>query len=180
MDALRCAAEADEPVRLAEADLDFHRQLLRLAGSEILLRAWEDVAVQIRRHKTLTDRNTVSDPRTILETHYPILAVLRTGSGERAEHMLSRHVLSAKTGSVGFPGILLHEVAKAIEVTAKSGDPEQGLQRLHQQLPKDKSTVIELLKLFVGEPEGLAHFSVDSRAAADLLAALQGEAHPMA
>jgi DNA-binding GntR family transcriptional regulator len=89
------AADRGDDLVLAEADLAFHRLLCELAGPPISVQVWRDLAVQIRRYKTISDRLNWSDPHEIVATHYPVLEALGHGDPDIAEEAISRHVLFA-------------------------------------------------------------------------------------
>ncbi len=89
------AAKRADHVALADADLGFHRTLCEFAERPVLLKAWTDLAVYIRRYKTLSDQMFWSDPEAIVDTHIPVMEAIRSGDPAKAEDVLRSHILFA-------------------------------------------------------------------------------------
>jgi DNA-binding GntR family transcriptional regulator len=76
--------------QVADLDLDFHELLLRLAGHKRLLACWQTLRTQIKLLMTTHNLRDPRSPRSTVENHKQLLALLAAGDEEGAVAHLER------------------------------------------------------------------------------------------
>jgi len=86
--------DGDFATRL-EADLDFHLQLCRLSGNDMLLEAWRYLEGRIR--VTIMNCETVDTPISMMARtrHAPIVEAIERGDVEAAKSVVEQHMAAA-------------------------------------------------------------------------------------
>jgi len=86
--------DGDFATRL-EADLDFHLQLCRLSGNDMLVEAWRYLEGRIR--VTIMNCETVDTPTSMMARtrHAPIVEAIERGDVEAARSVVEQHMAAA-------------------------------------------------------------------------------------
>jgi DNA-binding GntR family transcriptional regulator len=86
--------DGDFATRL-EADLDFHLQLCRLSGNDMLVEAWRYLEGRIR--VTIMNCETVDTPISMMARtrHAPIVEAIERGDVEAAKSVVEQHMAAA-------------------------------------------------------------------------------------
>lgn len=88
-------AQADGDSRqVVDADMRFHRGIIRLAGHRRLLEAWEAFADQTMLLMTALN-HVAPEVQSLIGGHGELLAALEAGEGRAADIALSRHLSQA-------------------------------------------------------------------------------------
>ena len=89
---MQAAAEADDLPRLVEADIRFHRTLIKAADWSRLMKIWEGLHPQTLTFYTIS---TLTDwpPPVHAQRHLPVLEALRTGNPDLAAAAIREHIL---------------------------------------------------------------------------------------
>lgn len=89
---MQSAAEADNLPRTVEADIQFHRTLIKASGWPHFMKIWEGLHPQTLTFYTIS---TLTDwlPPVHAQRHVPVLEALRSGSPDRAEAAIREHIL---------------------------------------------------------------------------------------
>ena len=88
--AMRTAAAHGDLDACAEHDVKFHRNILKAAQNDVLLRVWDTLAFDLRIHAAI---GTVSKGLPdVVESHRPIVDALEKGCGKEAGLLLRNHV----------------------------------------------------------------------------------------
>jgi DNA-binding GntR family transcriptional regulator len=91
VDAMREAAAQSDGYGVAKADTEFHRELCRLSGNDVLLRTWEPLARQATIIFGLSALQKHMD--SIVQEHVALLAALEAGDQARLERLMEVHIL---------------------------------------------------------------------------------------
>lgn len=96
------AATDDQTAVLAaiEADLDFHRGICQLAGNDVLLGKWEEIAL-ITRMTILNAGPEAARTNMAAARHQPILTAIASGEIELVFETLYEHTMSAVSRILG-------------------------------------------------------------------------------
>ncbi|WP_306119093.1 MULTISPECIES: GntR family transcriptional regulator [unclassified Roseitalea] len=92
VDDLRAAARANDTLKVALLDIDFHRIMCELTGNSALMRAWEPLARQLTIVIGLSTYLQES-LKTIVKEHVDLIEVLRNGDGEQLRAIMEEHIL---------------------------------------------------------------------------------------
>jgi DNA-binding GntR family transcriptional regulator len=92
--AMRTAADAADPVALADADQAFHHELVAASGSPRLRRMADGLLVETRMCLTAL-QDTAPDPVALVAEHALLLEALRAGRAEHLCGVLERHMTDA-------------------------------------------------------------------------------------
>src|SRR4029079_19674495 len=86
--------DGDFATRL-EADLDFHLQLCRLSGNDMLVEAWRYLEGRIR--VAIMNCETVDTPISMMARtrHAPIVEAIERGDVEAAKSVVEQHMAAA-------------------------------------------------------------------------------------
>jgi DNA-binding GntR family transcriptional regulator/AraC-like DNA-binding protein len=88
--AMRTAAARGDLDACAEHDVKFHRDILKAAQNDVLLRVWDTLAFDLRIRAAI---GTVSKSlHEVVESHRPIVDALEKGCGREAGLLLRNHV----------------------------------------------------------------------------------------
>ena len=88
--AMRAAVADGDLDACAEHDVEFHRNIVKAAQNDVLLRAWDTLAVDLRIRAAVGKIS--KDLQEIVESHEPIVDVLEKGHGSEAGLLLRSHV----------------------------------------------------------------------------------------
>jgi DNA-binding GntR family transcriptional regulator/AraC-like DNA-binding protein len=88
--AMRAAVAEGDLDACAEHDVEFHRDIIKAAQNDVLLRTWDALAVDLRIRAAVG--NISKDLHEIVESHEPIVNVLEKGHGNEAGLLLRSHV----------------------------------------------------------------------------------------
>jgi DNA-binding GntR family transcriptional regulator/AraC-like DNA-binding protein len=88
--AMRAAVAEGDLDACAEHDVEFHRDIIKAAQNDVLLRTWDALAVDLRIRAAVG--NISKDLHEIIESHEPIVNVLEKGHGNEAGLLLRSHV----------------------------------------------------------------------------------------
>jgi GntR family transcriptional regulator, gluconate operon transcriptional repressor len=94
-DLMVATAGRDDQGGYTEADLAFHRALVRAARDRWLLSAWENMAPVIAATLTLGVNPSSRPPQEVADGHQRVLAFLLEGDALAAEAVLRRHLRGA-------------------------------------------------------------------------------------
>jgi DNA-binding GntR family transcriptional regulator len=90
---MREAGDRNDMLAFTEHDLLFHRLICQWSGSYALLRAWDPLYSQIQRFVVHTHNAYFKGIHAIADTHQPLIAALRGGDVERAQHEIDVHIM---------------------------------------------------------------------------------------
>ena len=90
VESMRDAVEANDPKRVREEDLAFHRALVEASAYQHPARIWSSITPVIYRAFVLG--TTEETMRETVEGHARLLAAVRAGEVERASAMLVEHI----------------------------------------------------------------------------------------
>ena len=88
--AMRGAAADGDLDAFAEHDVEFHRDIVKAAQNDVLLRAWDTLAVDLRIRAAVGKMS--KDLDEVAESHELIVDVLEKGHGKEAGLLLRSHV----------------------------------------------------------------------------------------
>ncbi len=88
--AMRAAVADGDLDACAEHDVEFHRDIVKAAQNDVLLRAWDTLAVDLRIRAAVGKIS--KDLHEIVESHELIVDVLEKGRGSEAGLLLRSHV----------------------------------------------------------------------------------------
>jgi DNA-binding GntR family transcriptional regulator len=92
LDVMEAASAAGDMPALLDADIEFHRNIVRAAGWSQLQRMWE--SLHPRTLTLYTIQKLVKwSPRMHAERHKPVLDALRARDGQGAEAAMRQHIL---------------------------------------------------------------------------------------
>jgi len=100
------AVKTGDEVQVIDADLEFHRQICALAGSELTLELWETIVQRFRGARLSLLREHRDDLATIVSSHEVLIEALETGDPDTAQSAFRDHLRSAvatwaeRTGNV--------------------------------------------------------------------------------
>jgi DNA-binding GntR family transcriptional regulator len=86
---MRLAHSAGDTEKVVDNDLDFHRTLCSMAGNQLLLEAWEQLAGRLRLAMLLWIEHGLDDTDQNVQMHREVLAAMRQGDGERAAQRIN-------------------------------------------------------------------------------------------
>jgi DNA-binding GntR family transcriptional regulator len=92
------AASHHDWVQAGKADLDFHRQICRASGNEIVITLWETLARHILIIFGREVRAEQDGPR-LVQQHRQILELIRRGDLARLDLEIARHVMRLRSRS---------------------------------------------------------------------------------
>ncbi len=98
-DVLVAAADSPDPARQVEEDYRFHHLICALSGNRRLVKLFDDLAAELRIVIGLIGR-VYDDPRTIAETHRPLLAAIEAGDPAGIAAAVDHHLGDARRGVV--------------------------------------------------------------------------------
>jgi DNA-binding GntR family transcriptional regulator/AraC-like DNA-binding protein len=90
MAAMRAAVADGNLDAFAEHDVEFHRDIIKAAQNDVLLRAWDTLAVDLRIRATVGKIS--KDLHEVVESHELIVDVLEKGHGKEAGLLLRSHI----------------------------------------------------------------------------------------
>jgi len=90
LDAMRSAFRHRDLDSFVEHDVAFHRSILQASQNEVLLRVWDNLAVDLRIRGGIG--KVASGLPEIVESHQPIVDALEKGRGREAGLLLRNHV----------------------------------------------------------------------------------------
>ncbi|KHJ50799.1 GntR family transcriptional regulator [Vreelandella venusta] len=108
------AAAGNDGTRRIEEDLTFHRLMLHYAGNERLLRAFDDLAHELRLCIALITK-THEAPETIATSHFKLLDALATGRPEACREAIDFHI-----------GVARDFVVKGVDESESESESENG------------------------------------------------------
>ncbi len=88
--AMRAAVADGDLDAYAEHDVEFHRDIIKAAQNDVLLRAWDTLAVDLRIRAAVGKSS--KDLHEVVESHELIVDVLEQGHGKEAGLLLRSHV----------------------------------------------------------------------------------------
>lgn len=97
--------------RVAEPDVAFHREIVRLSGSRRLLNAWEPIGGIIATILSITDTTYRDMPRSV-QSHQAVIEALARGDAAAAIAELRSHLTNGEK--------ILHEALPASPVATRS------------------------------------------------------------
>jgi DNA-binding GntR family transcriptional regulator len=89
LEGMREAARSGDVEAMVHHSVWFHRDIMRAAENELLLRMWESLHVELHSRKTIVQPNI--DMNAVAESHAPILAAIVSGDVERACRLSREH-----------------------------------------------------------------------------------------
>lgn len=95
VDVMAEAVARDQMDRVAEPDVAFHREIVRLAGSRRLLSAWEPIGGIVATILSITDTTYRDMPRSVA-SHQAIRNAIARGDAEVAVEELRRHLANGE------------------------------------------------------------------------------------
>jgi DNA-binding GntR family transcriptional regulator len=94
VEAMRAAAQDNDPDQLAKLDLEFHETLVRLADHELLLKLWKQLEVGVQRClHTRHEIYTFLDE--VVGTHPTLVTAIADRDLEAARQILHDHILES-------------------------------------------------------------------------------------
>jgi len=90
LDAMHSAFRHRDVDSFVEHDVTFHRSILQASRNEVLLRVWDNLAVDLRIRGAIG--KVLTDLREVVESHQPIVDALEKGRGREAGLLLRNHV----------------------------------------------------------------------------------------
>ena len=87
---MRAAIADDDLDAFAEHDVEFHRNIVKAAQNDVLLRVWDTLAVDLRIRAVIGKLSKYL-PK-VVESHQQIIDAIETGRGEEAGLLLRAHV----------------------------------------------------------------------------------------
>jgi len=87
---MRAAFRSLDLDSFVEHDVAFHRRILEASRNEVLLRVWDSLAVDLRIRGAI--EKVARDLPEVVESHQPIVMLLRRGRGREAGLLLRNHV----------------------------------------------------------------------------------------
>jgi len=87
---MRAAIADDDLDAFAEYDVEFHRNIVKAAQNDVLLRVWDTLAVDLRIRAVIGKLSKYL-PK-VVESHQQIIDAIETGRGEEAGLLLRAHV----------------------------------------------------------------------------------------
>jgi len=87
---MRAAIADDDLDAFAEHDVGFHRNIVKAAQNDVLLRVWDTLAVDLRIRAVIGKLSKYL-PK-VVESHQQIIDAIETGRGEEAGLLLRAHV----------------------------------------------------------------------------------------
>jgi DNA-binding GntR family transcriptional regulator len=94
LEAIEAAGRDDDVDAYSHHNRDFHRQIVRAAGNDVLLRVWDSLLLETLTLIGLNARP--SDLEALAVTHRPILEALDRGDGALAGRLLREHAKLAR------------------------------------------------------------------------------------
>jgi DNA-binding GntR family transcriptional regulator len=91
LDQMRAAATGDDPRRLAQHSVAFHRQIVVSAANPVLLDVWNALGIEL--HTALGVRDTPVPLSQSADSHQPILDALANGDPEAAARLSRQHAV---------------------------------------------------------------------------------------
>jgi DNA-binding GntR family transcriptional regulator len=92
------AVRAGEPSALGEAEVQFHRRLILIGSSSIVMRVWESLMTPLRLYLTVSDVAYLQQVGDVAATHVPILQALEARDPSRLREAIREHI--AETYSI--------------------------------------------------------------------------------
>lgn len=90
--AISAAVEANDYFASAQADLEFHRAIWKLAGDGTLYRMLDQLTVPLFAFTSMQRSGSHQDLRRVVRSHQPILKSLRAGDPGRAAEVMREHI----------------------------------------------------------------------------------------
>jgi DNA-binding GntR family transcriptional regulator len=90
------AVNLNQMDRVAEPDVSFHREIVRMAGSRRLLNAWEGIGGIIATILSVTDTTYRNMPRSVAG-HYAIMEAVKRHDGDAAVADLRAHLSNGES-----------------------------------------------------------------------------------
>lgn len=84
-------AAADDPGRLAAADVKFHETVIRLSEQRHCLQIWKSIQPRVRAYFR-RDAAYYDDPRVVAQQHRDLIATLCTGDSPAIEQAITAHI----------------------------------------------------------------------------------------
>jgi len=91
------AVKTGDEVQVIDADLEFHREICALAGSELMLEMWETIVQRFRGARLSLLREHPDDLETVVSSHESLVEALERGDPEAAQIEFRDHLRSAVT-----------------------------------------------------------------------------------
>jgi DNA-binding GntR family transcriptional regulator len=91
---MRQAARAKDMRRFAEANTRFHRSIVEATGNGTLLDIW--TKLDVKAHTIMNVLRGHRDLASVAESHWPVVAALKTGDGRAAREAIRKHILELK------------------------------------------------------------------------------------
>jgi len=89
------AVRSGDQIAVLDADLEFHRQVCMLAGSELTVEMWATITQRFRGARLSLMREHPDDLVTVVETHEALVDALDSRDTRRAERAFREHLASA-------------------------------------------------------------------------------------
>ena len=126
---MRAAIADDDLDAFAEHDVGFHRNIVKAAQNDVLLRVWDTLAVDLRIRAVIGKLSKYL-PK-VVESHQQIIDAIETGRGEEAGLLLRAHVEASLAYLTGNESDLQFQ-----------GEPPRNLEPLdeHSALPHSPRT----------------------------------------
>jgi serine phosphatase RsbU (regulator of sigma subunit) len=90
LDGMRNACHDLDPESFVKHDIAFHRDILKAAQNEVLLRIWDSLTLHSRIREAI--QRASGELFEVVESHQPILEALEEGQGREAGLLLRNHV----------------------------------------------------------------------------------------
>jgi DNA-binding GntR family transcriptional regulator len=91
---MRRAAKAKDMRRFAGANARFHRAIMEATGNATLLDIWTQL--DVKAHTIMNVLRGHRDLTSVAESHWPIVAALKSGDARAARTAIRRHILGLK------------------------------------------------------------------------------------
>ena len=89
------AVRSANQVEVIDADLEFHRSICSLAGSELTLEMWDSLVRRFRGVRLSLLRKNPDDLTTVVSSHEHLVEALESGDPAVAQAALREHLTSA-------------------------------------------------------------------------------------
>ncbi len=108
------AVERGEVHRVAEPDVNFHRQIVVLSGNQRLLAAWEPIGGLVATMLSITDTTYRDMPRSVA-SHYRMIDQIRSHDVDAAEQEIVQHLENGEN-------VMRQAMRRVATATAGTGD----------------------------------------------------------
>lgn len=92
---LERAVRSGDELQVLDADLEFHRQIVSLAGGDLTLEMWEMLVQRFRGARLSLMRSHPDDLLTVVPSHTELINALEGGDAEGAQAIFREHLISA-------------------------------------------------------------------------------------